>query len=266
MAKVYLSVIALVFLPGYFLTGPILAGILTALALLAVLIWNNVSPGIVLQSLKASRMTDASATASIIHRLFMGDVKALREAAGMSGIQLYLIDTHVPLAFSMGIAKGTSQIVLTSGLFKTLTRLEVSAVIAHELGHIRAGDSALNAMRLSLSLMVNRLGIRPFLRLFSFILPPKSLLAAVMLKPECRADAFAAKLCRDGRILASALKKLERGVRAVQWSALDKLPFLAEVTVVNPFAAQKSDAQPQNSKTAHRVAELYRLEPYKTAA
>lgn len=264
-AKVNLSAFILFGAAGYLLSGPILGVCLGTLACALVLAWHMISTQMVLSALKAQRMTDAFATSNVIYRLFLGDAQALRDAAGVRGTQFFLIETHVPLAFSMGGIRGANYIVVTTGLFKTLTRLEISAVIGHEFGHIKVGDSALNAMRLSLSLLVSKLRIRPALNLFRKCLPQTSLLADVLMKPECRADAFSAQLCQDAKVLASALKKLERGARAVQWSALDTLPFLAHVTVIDPFAAQKSYDRPENSRTAYRVAELYRLEPVKAA-
>ena len=263
--KVNLSVFLLFAALGYFLSGPFLAVALGTTASALILIWHVVSTQIVLSALKAKRLTDAASSGNVIYRLFLGDAQALRESAGLHGTQFFMVDTHVPLAFSMGSRSGSNFIVVTTGLFKTLTRLEVSAVIGHELGHIKAGDSALNGLRLSLFLIVSKLGIRPLLRVFGDAMPRTGLLANVLLKPECRADAFSAALCKDTKILASALKKLERGVRAVQWRALDTLPFLANVAVVDPLAAQDSYEHPEHSKTAYRVAELHRLELPKAA-
>lgn len=259
LAKVNLSVALIAALTGYFIYGPVFAIGLASLSIALVLLWSMVSTNMVLSALKARRMTDASAD-NIIHRLFLSDAQKLRESAALFNTSFYLIDAHVPLAFSMGSARGSSQILVTSGLFKTLTRAEVSAVIGHEMGHIKAGDSVLNAMRLSLSLLVSRLHLHPVMRLLGFAIPKPTLLAGVLMRPDCKADAFSATLSHDVKILASALKKLERGVRAVQWSALDDLPFLAAVTVIDPFAAQENYDHPEHSETAHRVAELYRLE------
>lgn len=264
--KVNLSAVVLFGTLGYFIAGPVCAAVMGAAILGILLIWQLVSTQLVFNALKAKLMTDASVRSSVIHRLFLGDANALRDSAGLKATRFYMIDTHVPLAFSMGVSTGSSYIVVTSGLFKTLTRLEVSAVIGHELGHIKAGDSALNAMRLSLSLFISALRIRPIVSVFSNMFPRTTLITNLLLKPECRADAFSATLCKDAKILASALKKLERGVRAVQWSALDTVPFLANVAVVDPFAAQESYDRPEQSKTAYRVAELYRLEPESKAA
>ncbi len=258
LAKVNLSVFALVAIISYFLFGPVIALSAGAAAVALVLIWNMVSTGIVLSALQAKRLTDASAT-NIIYRLFLSDAQKLKEVCNLHKTEFYLIDTHVPLAFSLGSSFSSHQVIVTTGIFKVLTRYEISAVIGHEIGHIKAGDSALNAMRLASSLVLSKVGLRPVLRTFRKIMPGQSLIAKVMLKPECRADAFSAKLCEDPKFLASALRKLERGVRAVQWSTLDKLPFLAAVSVVDPFAAQESHDRPEQSKTAYRLAELYRL-------
>lgn len=259
LARVNLITFCLTGLAGYYFFGPVMAVGLGCLAVSIVLFWHLLSTSMVIRALKAVRMTDASAETTV-HRLYLSDAQALRAAANIPVTQFYMIDAHVPLAFSMGSANGSNQLMITSGLFKTLTRLEISAVIAHELGHIKAGDSSLNAMRLSLSLMISRVRLRPVLRFLGRFGPGTTLLANVLSRSDYRADAFSARLCKDAKLLASALKKLERGVRAVQWSALDKLPSLAGVTVIDPFAAYESYDHPEQSEAAFRVAELYRLD------
>ena len=249
-----------------FAFGAPLIGVMVGLTLcLATLLWYKSATGMVLKTLQAPRLTEETAR-DPIQLMFLGDAQQMRDLAGLSHTQIHIVETHLPLAFSMGTRKGPSKIVISNGLLKTLTRAEIAAVIGHELGHLRAGDAMLNAMRLTLSQFVTKTGLRPIFSAFRRVLPGSTLLAGVLMKPECRADAYSAALCQDPKILASALKKLERGVRAVQWSALEELPFLAEVAVVNPFLAKESYDRPEKSETAHRLAELYRLEPEERAA
>ena len=79
------------------------------------------------------------------------------------------------------------------------------------------------------------------------------------LGPDTRADAFAVSLCKDVSILASALKKLERGVCAAHWDVMEGVPAIAKLAVVNPRHALIGAYTPEDSPMAHRVAEIRRL-------
>ncbi|AEH24183.1 M48 family metallopeptidase [Pyrococcus yayanosii] len=51
---------------------------------------------------------------------------------------IYIEDTYVPNAYSFG-----TSIVLSAGLFEVLSDVEILAVAAHEMGHIKNGDTIL---------------------------------------------------------------------------------------------------------------------------
>lgn len=244
--------------PAYlFLNTPLAISLATVAAVL-VLIWHQMSLGFVLKSLSVQRMTEASAN-NVIHRLFLGDAYQLKTQVGLGDVRFYLIETDAPVAFSMGTRSSTGYILVSSGLFKTLNRDEIGAVIAHEMGHIRAGDSALNAMRIAQSGVARLLGLSGLVSLMKRELPQTFLVSKRVMRPEKRADAFSAKVFRDGKILASALKKLERGILSVHWNGFDRLPFLSAIAVVDAIAARKTYDRPQYSKTAYRVAELLQI-------
>ena len=248
---------------GYFLSGPVLAIILGGLAVASVLIWHSLSTNILLKRLEARLLTEAGAP-SYMHRMFLNDASEMVKLAGMPRVRFYMIDTDLPLAFSLGTKGPSSGIIVTSGLFKTLTRAEISAVVAHELGHIHAGDRGMTAFWLSLSGLIS-----PFTRSRKLSRRTKeagAVLSSVKkgihsraMGPECRADAFAAKLRKDPASLASAIRKLERGVRSAHWEGLERTPTLASVATVNPVHARISYESPEYSPMAHRVAELSRL-------
>ncbi len=249
---------------GWIIGGPVIAGLLAVLAILIVLIWHNAAPEFVLKRLKAHALTESSA-GNLMHRLFVGDANKLCMSAGMSRTRFSIIDTPLPMAFSMGSVSSGGRVIVTTGLFKTLTRLEIAAVTAHELGHIKAGERVTTAMSIGSSIIATMLGLRGILRIVSFgrlfgdADTQLTRLGKNILRPDCRADAFAAKLCKDSAIMTSALQKLEQGVRSSNLSAIEGVPLIARIATVNPRDAIYASSHPEKSPMAHRVAELKRL-------
>lgn len=260
LVKVCLFAFITGFSLGWVVNGLVIAVLLGIASALLVLVWHNSATDMVLNRMKAMHMTEASAE-NPIQRRFMGDVYELAKSAGLPRTHFSIIDTHTPIAFSLGSANSGGRIIVTTGLFKTLTRLEVAAVIGHELGHIKADERALTAMWLSLSHVLSRIGIRGR----RGDQDVRSRVAQYFLRPECRADAFSAELCKDSAVLASALKKLERGVRASYWQTAEKFPFLGGVAIVNPLVARTGHEHAEYSPMAYRVAELHRLSVPKAA-
>jgi len=81
-------------------------------------------------------------------------------AAGVPIPELYVVEDPVPNAFALGVRRTPEErgtIVLTRGLLESLTRSELQAVIAHEVGHLRAGDARLMTTLLGLSRAVQLL-------------------------------------------------------------------------------------------------------------
>ena len=250
-------------LAGLGLLGP--WGIITgaSIAGLVVLIWYNAATDFVLNRIGARRLTEASASNSI-QRMFLGDAYKLVQAAGLPRNAFYIVDTPLPIAFSIGSARSGGRVVVTTGLFRVLSRLEISAVIGHELGHIKAGERLATAMEISLSILFSATGLRAVTRVLSFGLlnpaePTITRMSLRSLGPDTRADAFAVSLCKDVSILASALNKLERGVRSAHWDVMEGVPAIAKLAVVNPRHALVGAHTPEESPMAHRVAEIRRL-------
>ncbi|MAP95248.1 MAG: hypothetical protein CMK07_09895 [Ponticaulis sp.] len=262
MVKVNLFAALSGFILGWTIGNLFLGVAFAALLVLAVQIWHMFATRFVLNHLNAVSLTQAS-SCNPIHRMFLGDAYKLAEQANMGRTQFSIIETDLPLAFSLGSRQSGGRIVVTSGLFKTLTRLEIASVIAHELGHIRAGERAATGLLLSFSALLAKTGLFGWVHRankgvsgLGNVLPFRR----AGLTPECRADAFAAALCKNTGILASALKKLERGIRASHWDGLETLPALGRVAIVDPRHAYISSASPEISPMAHRVAELHRLQ------
>jgi len=92
----------------------------------------------------ALRMAKARPLERDRERRFRDTVEGLCLGAGLPLPKLYLVETDVPNAFSVGLDPGRSSIVVTRGLLSLLTPREMEGVLAHELSHIGNQDIRLN--------------------------------------------------------------------------------------------------------------------------
>jgi heat shock protein HtpX len=72
--------------------------------------------------------------------------EALCISRGMAVPRLGLIDTPARNAFATGLTRERAGVTVTRGLIEALDDRELSAVIAHELAHIRNGDARLGVI------------------------------------------------------------------------------------------------------------------------
>ena len=73
-------------------------------------------------------------------------VEGLCVSAGLPKPDLYVIDDDAPNSFATGRDPAHGAIVVTTGLLKTLSRMELEGVMAHELSHIRANDTLVTGL------------------------------------------------------------------------------------------------------------------------
>jgi len=96
-------------------------------------------------------------------------VAELSKSAGLSAVpRCYIVPTGEKNAFAAGFRAEDSIVAVTTGILETLDPEELRAVLAHEIGHVRNGDSrtalhliAMNAgffavLRLALNLVQSR--------------------------------------------------------------------------------------------------------------
>ena len=86
-------------------------------------------------------------------------VAGLAQRAALPMPRLYLLPEDAPNAFATGRSPSKGAVAVTAGLLRTLSRDEVAAVIAHELGHIRHRDTLIMSVAAmlagSLSMLAN---------------------------------------------------------------------------------------------------------------
>jgi heat shock protein HtpX len=191
-------------------------------------------------------------------------VEEMAIAAGVPPPRVYLLDSYMQNAFTVGRTLATAGIVVTDGLVRRLTRDELQGVVAHEIGHIRNDDvrfmTIASVMLGSVTLLADSCrrallfgggrrsrigGPQVYLVLMgalalTAVLAPLSarlLYLACAREREFLADASAARFTRYPEGLASALEKISRRVGVTKEASLRAL---APLYVVNPLHRQGS--------------------------
>ena len=120
---------------GYLIggSGGMLTAFLVAAAMNFFAYWN--ADKLVL-SMHRAREVDAR-TAPEFYAL----VRELAAKAGLPMPRVYVVDNPQPNAFATGRNPEHAAVAATTGLLQSLSREEVAAVIAHELGHIKNRDT-----------------------------------------------------------------------------------------------------------------------------
>jgi len=92
----------------------------------------------------ALRMAQAQPLARDRGRRIWDTVEDLCIGTGLPLPKLYVVETEVPSAFSVGLTPDRSSIVVTRGLLSLLTPRELEGVLAHEISHIGNQDIRLS--------------------------------------------------------------------------------------------------------------------------
>ena len=90
------------------------------------------------------RMARAQPLARDRGRRLWDTVVGLCIGTGLPLPKVYVVETEVPNAFSVGLTPDRSSIVVTRGLLSLLTPQELEGVLAHEISHIGNQDIRLN--------------------------------------------------------------------------------------------------------------------------
>jgi Zn-dependent protease with chaperone function len=160
-------------------------------------------------------------------RLLLNVVEEMALACGLPAPTAYILkQEHSINAFAAGNDSLDSVIAVTQGTLDSLSREELQGVVAHEMGHIRNGDTKLNIRLLGLAFgftCINYLGRELFQSrrnqsavlgaLLYFVgllglLFGKILKASISRQREFHADASAVQFTRNPHGLVSALKKI----------------------------------------------------------
>ncbi len=233
-------------------------------------------PSLIMKAVGGRRLADNED--SQLHNV----VEEMAIAAGLPKPAIYLVEEDSPNAFATGFQPENAAIGITTALRERLDRDELQAVLAHEMGHIKNGDSGYMVLmsvlvgsivmfsdvvfrsgrymgrsrssgKGGLPILILALVLALLAPLLSRIIP-----AAVSREREYLADATAVELTRHPEALVSALKKLsmdpakfESANRATQ-----------HLFIVNPMRAQRlgggrMSSHPPLEKRIERIHSLY---------
>lgn len=199
---------------GLLAGGPIMALVVAALAFAAVpaLAWWGSEP-------LARRLLGAQAADPAAHARLFNLVEGLCANAGVPQPELYVVADPGLNALTMGRSPRQATLVVTSGLLQQLSRIELEAVLAHELSHVKSDDIVTATLAVALFGVLNgpaRAAAGGGTgAIAGYLLLPFSALAGIGLRfsvgpqREERADSCGVSLTRYPPALVSALEKLQ---------------------------------------------------------
>ena len=205
-------------------------------------------------------------------------VAALAARAGLPMPRVFLMDNPQPNAFATGRNSQNAAVAVTTGLVQSLSREELSGVIAHELAHVKNHDTLLMTITATIAgaiSMVAQFGMffggnrgnnnGPGLigSIAMMILAPLGAMlvqTAISRTREYAADNFGARIVGQPMWLASALAKIEGAAHEIPNMEAERNPATAHMFIINPLSGHGIDNLfSTHPSTENRIAELQRL-------
>lgn len=186
-------------------------------------------------------------------------VRELAQRARMPMPKIYRIPSPTPNAFATGRSPRHAVVAVTQGILELLSEDELKGVLGHELAHVEHRDILIASIAATIAGAISMLthwarwafmfgggrrddreeGSNPLVLLVMVIVAPIAALLiqlAVSRSREFDADEGGAHLAGNPLYLASALKKLEAGVRRIPM--LEATPTTAHLFIVSPLRAK----------------------------
>ncbi len=184
-------------------------------------------------------------------------VEKLSKEAKIPEPKIYIIPTQTSNAFATGRNPEHAVVAVTEGIMHLLSEHELEGVLAHELAHIKNRDILITTIAATIASVISYIAFTArYAALFggvgrdrdssnivellflALVAPIAALIIqlAISRSREYLADASGARFIKNGKPLASALKKLEDHARShpLHFGS----PSTASLFIVNPFSGR----------------------------
>src|ERR1700704_1016412 len=192
--------------------------------------------------------------------------------------RVFLMDNPQPNAFATGRNPENAAVAVTTGLVQSLSREELSGVIAHELAHVKNHDTLLMTITATIAgaiSMVAQFGMffggnrdnnnGPGLigSIAMMILAPLGAMLvqmAISRTREYAADNLGPRIVGQPMWLASALSKIDNAAHQIPNMEAERNPATAHMFIINPLSGHGMDNLfTTHPSTENRIAALQQL-------
>ncbi|QWG17721.1 zinc metalloprotease HtpX [Bradyrhizobium sediminis] len=208
----------------------------------------------------------------------VGLVATLAARAGLPMPRVFLMDNPQPNAFATGRNPENAAVAVTTGLVQSLSREELSGVIAHELAHVKNHDTLLMTITATIAGAISMLaqfgmffgghrdnnnGPGVIGSIAMMILAPLGAMLvqmAISRTREYAADDLGGRIAGQPLWLASALVKIAGAAHEIPNEDAERNPATAHLFIINPLSGRGMDSLfSTHPSTENRIAELQRL-------
>jgi len=212
------------------------------------------------------RMHDAREVEARSAPEFHAMIANLVRRANLPMPRVYIVESPNPNAFATGRNPENAAVAATTGLLGMLSREEVEAVMAHELGHVRNRDTLIMTMVATIAgaiSMIANFGLffggnrqNPIAAIAAVIMAPIAAMIVQMAISRTReygADRAGAEICGNPQALATALAKIANPARQLPSHAAQRNPAAAQLYIVPTSVSELFSTHPATEK---RIAKL----------
>ena len=183
-------------------------------------------------------------------------VAGLADRAGLPMPRVFVMENPQPNAFATGRNPQNAAVAVTTGLLRSLSREELSGVIAHELAHVKNHDTLLMTITATIAGAISMLaqfgmffgghrntnsGPGAIASIVMMILAPLTAMLvqmAISRTREYAADNLGARIAGQPMWLASALVNILNAAHQTPNMDAEHNPATAHLFIIKPFTGQ----------------------------